>query len=277
MIRSVCSVSIIACFIILLSAKAKLRASNWPTEIVARYDISFAGFQVGSFDFRSSANSDRYSLVGEANVSAVFGAFKWTGSTYSYGRAEQERPDPVSYIFDYRSNINNGSVRLDFMKGHIIRSDVSPYQPHTDQHIPLHRKHMRDVYDPISAVMALTRSVTGHPCQQRIPIFDGKQRFDLVFIPGGRKKISEERPSGQPNLAHVCKIQYVPIAGYEPNSHIYYMMNNQDMRITLREVPSANLLAPYEVRIPTIAGEVVLSARIINIITAQRQRIALIH
>ena len=175
MISRCCHVLTFTCFIFFLTLGTDLRAADWPTEIVARYDISFAGFHVGSFDFRSSANSNEYSLSGEANISAIFGAFVWTGSTYSHGRTRHEKPNPASYVFYYRSNINSGSVRLDFMKGHIVRSDVSPYQPYTNQHVPLHREHMRDVYDPISAVMALTRSARGHPCQQRLPIFDGKQ------------------------------------------------------------------------------------------------------
>ncbi len=270
-------VVVTTCVYLFLAAGAQLKAADWPTEVAARYDISFAGFHVGSFDFRSTVNSRQYSLAGEANISAVFGAFEWRGWTRSYGRAELRKPNPTSYAFDYQSNQNNGSVRIAFMKGHIIRSDVSPYKPYTTQYVPLRREHMRDVYDPISAVMALTRSSTGQPCRQKLPIFDGKQRFDLVLSPGGRKQIREEQPSGQPDLAYICKVQYVPIGGYQPNSQTDYMVKNQDIRIVLRAVPSANIFIPYEVRIPTIAGEAVLSSRKVNIITSQRQRIALVH
>ena len=274
--RCYCVVVAISAYFV-LAAQAQLKAADWPTEVVARYDISFAGFHVGTFDFRSSVNSQQYSLAGEANISAVFGAFEWMGRTRSYGIAGSKKPNPKDYAFDYHSNADKGSVRIAFMRGHIIRSDVSPYKPYTNQYIPLRREHMRNVYDPISAVMALTRSASDDPCQQKLPIFDGKQRFDLVLSPMGRKQIREEGPSGLPELAYVCKVQYVPIGGYKPDSQTDYMVKNQGMRIVLRAVPSAKLFIPYEVRIPTIAGEALLSSRKVNILTAQRQRIALVH
>jgi len=259
------------------SIAACVQAADWPSEVVASYDISFAGFSVGSFDFRSTVNEHHYVLAGEANISAVFGAFEWRGLTRSDGVIIEKKPDPKSYAFDYQSSSNNGSVRLDFMMGHIIRSDISPYQPYTNQYVPLLSQHMRDVYDPVSAIMALTRSTPGHPCKRRIPIFDGRQRFDLVLSPMGTTQISEARPSGQPEDAYICKVMYVPLGGYIPNSQTQYMQNNSGMRIVLRKVPSANIYIPYQIRIPTIAGEALLSSRKVNIITAKRQRIALVH
>ncbi len=260
------------------SGAAPAVAADWPSQVVALYDISFAGFTVGSFNFRSKVGKRRYSLAGDAKVSAVFGAFKWRGSTRSSGIARAGKPNPKSYDFDFQINSKRGSVRMAFLKGHIIKNDVSPYKPYSAQHVPLRSDHLRNVYDPISAVMALTRSSAGrHPCRRRIPIFDGKQRFDLVLSPAGRQKIREARPSGQPGLAYVCKVRYVPLGGYKKNSQTRYMASNPGMRVVLRAVPSANLYIPYEVRVPTIAGEAVLSSRRVNIVTARRQRIALIH
>jgi hypothetical protein len=252
-------------------------ADEWPSEVTAEYEISFAGFNVGSFDFRAEVGMQKYALAGEASVSAVFGAFKWRGSIRSNGVAMASQPNPKSYAFDFESNSNRGAVRMAFLKGHIIQNDVAPYKPYTPEHVPLVSAHLRDVFDPLSAVMALTRPTTGHPCKRRIPIFDGRQRFDLVLSPSGRKNIQEAQPSGQPGLAYICKVAYVPLGGHKQNSQTNYMATNPGMRVILREVPSANLFIPYEVRVPTVAGEAVLSSRRVNIVTSRRQRIALIH
>ena len=117
------------CIILVSAAASSAKAADWPSEVTARYDISFAGFNVGSFDFRSKVNGRRYDLSGEARVSAVFGAFKWRGSTRSQGQAVARGPAPKTYAFDYRSNSKTGSVRLGFMRGHIVQNDVVPYKP----------------------------------------------------------------------------------------------------------------------------------------------------
>ena len=252
-------------------------AAEWPSQVIAKYNVSFAGFTIGSLNFRSDVGPKGYSLAGEAKVSAVFGAFKWHGFTRSSGRAQRTRPAPRKYAFDYRSNSKKGSVRMSFKKGHVIKNQVVPHKPYSNKHAPLLGKHLRGVYDPISAVMLLTRATSGHPCKRRIPIFDGKQRFDLVLSPAGRTKIREARPSGQPELAYICQVRYVPIGGFKRNRQTKYMASNSGMRVVLRSIPSANLYIPYEVRVPTIAGEAVLLSKQVNIVTARRQRIALIY
>lgn len=256
----------------------KATAADWPSQVIAQYDVAFAGFRIGSFNFRSDVGGKTYSLAGEAKVSAVFGAFKWRGFTRSSGHAVQNGPLPKNYAFDFQSNSKRGSVRMAFQKKRIIMSEVIPSKPHSNQHVPLQAEHLRNVVDPISAVMALTKVRPGkHPCRRRIPIFDGKQRFDLVLSPAGREQIRERRPSGQPDMAFVCRVNYVPLGGFKKNQQTKYMAANNNMRVVLRAVPSANIYIPYEVRVPTIAGEAVLSSRRVNIITAHRRRIALVH
>ena len=98
-----------------------------------------------------------------------------------------------------------------------------------------------------------------------------------MLSPAGREQIRERRPSGQPDMAFVCRVNYVPLGGFKKNQQTKYMAANNNMRVVLRAVPSANIYIPYEVRVPTIAGEAVLSSRRVNIVTAQRRRIALVH
>ena len=253
-------------------------AAEWPSQVIAKYDVSFAGFNIGSFNFRSDINAKGYSLAGEAKVSAVFGAVNWHGFTRSSGKTISKiRPAPKAYAFDYRSNSKRGSVRMKFKRGLVVKSEVVPKKPYSKQHAPLRREHLKGVYDPITAVMALTRARSGHPCRRKIPIFDGKQRFDLVLTPAGRTRIQESRPSGQPEMGYVCQVRYVPLGGFKRNRQTKYMAANEGMRVVLRAIPSAGLFIPYQVRVPTIAGEAILTSRKVNIVTARRNRIALIH
>jgi hypothetical protein len=133
------------------------------------------------------------------------------------------------------------------------------------------------VLDPLSAVMALTRAQSSSPCGRKISIFDGKQRFDLLFSFRRRERVPETRPSGQPGIGYVCRVRYIPIAGHRNNDETRQMAGNTGIEVALRPVPSANLLIPYKITIPTIAGAAVLTSQRVDITTAGMRQIALVR
>ena len=91
----------------------------------------------------------------------------------------------------------------------------------------------------------------------------------------GKRSIKERHASGQPGFGYVCRIRFTPVAGHKRNSHINHLAKSRDMEIVLRPVPSAQLLVPYEIVIPTMVGTVTISARSINIVNGSNQRIAM--
>mgnify|MGYP003693809471 CR=1 FL=1 len=87
-----------------------------------------------------------------------------------------------------------------------------------------------------------------------MPIFDGKERFDLVLSHKGEMKVIEQQPSGQPGVAHVCRVRYLPIAGHKVDTDTKFMAANDAIEVALRPIPSANVFMPYQITIPTMAG-----------------------
>jgi hypothetical protein len=136
---------------------------------------------------------------------------------------------------------------------------------------------LKSVLDPMTAILALSRGNTANPCARRISIFDGKQRFDLVFSFRRLENITEAQPSGQPHVAFVCRVQYIPVAGYRRNTETQTMAASNGIEVAFRPVPSANLLIPYQITIPTIVGSAVLSSQRVDIIAPGNRQIALVH
>src|SRR5215468_9245348 len=53
-------------------------ADSWPAAVRATYQIDFNGFNVGTFEFQSQAESESYTLAANARLSILLGAFTWS-------------------------------------------------------------------------------------------------------------------------------------------------------------------------------------------------------
>lgn len=252
-------------------------AHDWPAQVNADYNITFNGFDIGSFKFQSAIDGRGYVLDGDAELSALLGAFQWRGVTRASGNVSSRDPQPAGYTFTFKGSARSGSVKLGFSKDRISNVSLVPPIPDADDTIPVGKEHLKGALDPLSAVMALTRPVgNSGPCERVIPVFDGKQRFDLRLSYRRQEVVKETKQSGQPGIAIVCNVRYVPIAGYSP-SEVEQMAENTGIEVALRPVPSANLYVPYEIRIPTVAGPVTLSSSRVDIQMTDQQRIALVR
>lgn len=251
-------------------------AADWPSRVDAHYRITFNGFDIGGFDFKAKVGARGYTLDGNAEISALLGAVNWQGMTRSTGQVRRKTPAPNSYVFNFRSNGKGGNIRLGFEKGKVSAISQNPRLPVKDGEIPLQRSHLKGVLDPLSAVMAMTRPTSQSPCDQRLKVFDGKQRFDLALSYKRQEAVGALRTAGQPGIAVVCAVRYQPISGYKPTSETYRLSQGQALEVALRPVPRANLYVPHAIRISTMAGPVALTAQRIDIMTNDRRRIALV-
>ena len=248
----------------------------WPKSVSTTYRLYFNGFEVGSFAFQSQAAGKTYKAKSQANVSALFGAFKWNGDLSASGLLEPEGPQPASYLMNFRTKSKQGLVRLGFDKAGVRTVTVEPKKDRVSPEIvPITAEHKKSVFDPMSAILALTHAGGGDPCAKTVPIFDGKARFNLVLSYKGKQKLQETKPSGQPQELVVCKVRYNPIAGHKPKDFVDPWVDYGGIEIALRHVPSANIYVPYNVTVPTSLGAAVMSAERVDIATEGKPVIAL--
>ena len=86
-----------------------------------------------------------------------------------------------------------------------------------------------------------------------------------------------QSPSGQPDVAYVCRVRYLPIAGHKIDSETKFMAANDAIEVALRPVPSANVFVPYQINIPTMAGSAVITSKRVEIITPGKPQIAMLY
>jgi Protein of unknown function (DUF3108) len=265
-------------------AAAQRADADWPSQVRAAYKISFTAFgDIGTFNFQSNVTPDGYTVTADAKVKVPL-VYTWATNLNAAGRVAGEKPVPAAYNFTANGKAvigseRNQTIRMGFRDSNVAAITILPPSSSGGPgYVPLTDAHKKDVLDPLTAILAMTR-VKGDasPCNRRLAIFDGKQRFDLVLSPGGTARVPEIRPSGQPVMGPVCKVRYVPVAGFKDNEDSRRMANQTGMQIAFRPVPSANLVVPYQVILPTQAGTATITLQRMDIIAPGQKQIALVH
>ena len=92
-----------------------------------------------------------------------------------------------------------------------------------------------------------------------MPIFDGRQRYDLTLTFKRVDHVKAER--GYQGQVVVCMITYEPVAGHRPErSAIKHLTQTREMEIALAPIAGTRVLAPFRVSLPTLLGPAVLQA-----------------
>lgn len=252
------------------ASAATTPAGNPAVRVDASYKITLNGFNLGTFHFKSNVGRTRYTSESDVEISALLGVFKWKGVTHTSGSLQAKTLKPGDFRFDYESSVRSGSVAMGFDKDGIQSLSVVPLTGDAADMVPLTPAHLKGVFDPLSAILAITHSDAQTPCGRKIPIFDGKQRFDLSL-----RFARQEPVVGIPNeIATVCRVKYTPIAGYRPTEETRALASSNDIEITFRMVPVAKLMLPQSVSVPTAVGSARIDLERVNIEMPERGQMA---
>ena len=252
---------------VLLANPALAGSTDLPAQVTALYRVNFGLLgEIGYFRFNSTVNGEAYALAAEAKIDTA--VFDYFGAMSSMGSVLSAVTKPGGYQFRYKQKAILGKKKrrsLDMAFDGSGVKDVTfvPPDPPSKKAIPVTKDQLKHVLDPLSGVMALSLGNIAKPCEQKLPIFDGKQRFDLVFSPTGRSDGAD----------HVCRVRLVPISGHKEGEGAGSVIAG-DIEVVMRPVPKANILIPYRVTVPTIIGAAVLASDRIEITMPDQKRIA---
>jgi hypothetical protein len=249
-------------------------AAEAANKVAAKYDVSFAGVDIGSFEFDSEVAGRNYRIHSMTQIKLLMGAFNWTARSVSEGRVARS-VEPAAFDFSYNSNRKHYRSEVRFAKGSVEALNNKPPVRPSKKRVPLKPAELKGVMDPMSAIMAMTRGANRNPCSQNLDVFDGRMHFRLKLEPKGQREIAERGNSGQPRVGYVCRVRYMPIAGHKPSDGIKRMATSDGIEVVLRPVPAADLFVPYQITVPTGYGTVSIVSRNVEIEGEQQQRIAL--
>jgi hypothetical protein len=211
--------------------------------ISAVYKVNLGRFNLGNFRVTTTVQEGGYQLRGEGTFSVLEGLiFKWQGITSSRGRVTDEGPAPSSYAFNYSDGGKNSErLRITFGNGAVQQVSIVPKR-RIPGLIPVRREQLVGVIDPMSGAFLTARSPNPNGdlsvCNQMLPVFDGRSRFDLVLKPKKRVMVQNRSRSSYSGPAAVCRVKFVPISGYRPDE----------------PVRGTDMYVPYRIVLPTPVG-----------------------
>ncbi len=119
------------------------------------------------------------------------------------------------------------------------------------------------IVDPLTA-MLFSAAVIGEglsqaACRQTLPIFDGRQRYDLKLAFKRMDKMTAEKGYAGPVV--VCSVVYEPIAGHRSSAALVkYLSEGREMEMALAPVAGTRFLVPFRVSVVSMIANLVIVA-----------------
>jgi hypothetical protein len=127
------------------------------------------------------------------------------------------------------------------------------------RHVPVTEDQLQHVLDPLTAAFLSAHSSVAPgdlgACDQTVPVFDGKQRYDIVLKPKRTDVVGNNAPAALAGPVAVCQVKYVPISGHKrDHPGVKFVSENEDIEAWLTPLPQTSLYIPYRVVMPTAWG-----------------------
>ncbi len=241
------------------------------SKIAVVYRINFAGLNLGKLTFSTNVSGGSYAVEGAGRLEFLAGVFwKLEGGTESNGAMTASGPRPSAFSFHFENGKKRGKLDMTF-RGNAV-SDVSSNIPdgaNQPRYVPVSQADKTDVLDPLSALFLSAkgngRKIDPSVCDKRVPVFDGKHRFDIQL---SHKQTVRVKPRGGGSYggpAVICRVKYIPISGYKKTQEaVRYLSASDEIEAWL--IPVSNgVYLPYHIRVPTYYGPATATAALIEV------------
>lgn len=231
------------------------------SQVVVVYRVDIAGFNLGNFTVTGRFHGDDYDLRGVGNFSILQGlVYDWKGTSLGKGKMTTEGPLPAMYSLSYQGGGQGEQLRMNFAAGAVTDVAIVPRHRDSPRTIPVTKEQLERVFDPLSGAFLYAHSDNPNGdltvCDQQVPVFDGRQRFDLVLTPKRAVQVKRDpRSGGYAGPAVICQVRFIPIAGYQPeNPGIQLMSQTDEIEVWLVPLRGTAMYVPYRIVLPTPVG-----------------------
>ena len=224
------------------------------------YNISLGRFNLGNFNISGTVQNGQYSLRGNGVFSVLKGwVFNWKGSIGGSGEATTDGANPRSYSFSQSDGKYTERLSINFGDGFVQSVKIWPKPRPYPGEIKVTKEQVQRVVDPLSGAFLTARSDSTQAdlsvCNQLIPVFDGRSRYDLVLKPKRRVMVQNRGNGNYSGPAAVCQVKFVPISGYpRGDPGIAELREAGGIEAWLVPLRGTGMYVPYRIVIPAFGG-----------------------
>ncbi len=211
-----------------------------PTGFTATYAVQARGMEAGEATYNFTFSPGRYEGTSSRRMTGIARAMLGASQDYDYSVRGAILPNSRFQPMIYR---HEGGRRGRVVQARFTEDDIiTRATPEMGMgNPPATQAQKRGAIDQVTMFAQLIFSPGADPCARTLNIYlDGRSRFDLVMSPARRERVNIAGYRGE---AHVCSVQYRPIAGFgdpqEPATLTYVLGQSNGVYVPLRiEMPT---------------------------------------
>lgn len=270
----------------LVASSTQVASAEPPLQkMFAIYRVRFLGANLGKFKLWADLNKGSYSIRSETKLEMGFIIkglfFKLKGGAESKGAMKGNVPVPKRYGLHFESKRKRGRLDMTFNGNRVHAVTSQPQMRENPKAVPVTNAHVTKVLDPLAGVFLTQLKNKGKnhadACRQKVGIFDGKHRFDLILSHKKTVRVKRSGKRGYSGMAVVCRIRYAPVSGHTPNNKgLVFFEKNKDIEVWLIPVPGTRAYVPYHLSLPTPYGQATAISSVFEVRTARGQNHSLV-
>jgi Protein of unknown function (DUF3108) len=228
----------------------------------ASYTISFARVRVGDITATVILGDSEYEISVRGRAGGIIKMLlDGEASFTARGIIKDDHPLPTTFTSKIVSGAETSDVTMVLDEGSVKELEAAPL-PSSDL-VPVTEANRQGIVDPLSAMLLSTATIgeglSQEACRHTLPIFDGRQRYDLKLAFKRIDKVTADKGYAGPVV--VCSVKYEPIAGHRASTRfIKYLSENREMEIALAPITGTRLLLPFQVLVVSPLANLVIEA-----------------
>ena len=233
------------------------------------YDVYLGGLHIFTFDVDMALQPDRYRVTAEGGTQGMVGwLYEWQTRLAAEGLDRNGRIEPQRYDVESNWQGNLRTVQLGFAEeGRYALQQTPPPEPDPDIDGALPDSLPDGIVDPLSLALAASRALQeSGRCDQTVPVFDGRRRYDLTLRHIDVATLPPSEYSIYQGPAVRCSFSMKRISGFRKSWSSKRQPDDRSSAPTIWVAPIRQDLPPVPVRYD---GAIALGNIVIHLTKAQ--------
>jgi hypothetical protein len=233
------------------------------------YDVYLGGLHIFTFDVDMAMQPDRYRVTAEGATHGIVGwLYGWQTRIAAEGLDRNGRIEPQRYDVESNWQGNQRTVQLAFAEeGRYDLQQTPPPEPDPDIEGELPESLPEGTVDPLSLGIAASRALEQNGrCDQTVPVFDGRRRYDLTLTHIDEATLPPNEYSIYQGPAVRCSFSMKRISGFRRSWKSKRQPDDRSSAPTIWVAPIREDLPPVPVRYD---GAIALGNIVIHLTKAQ--------